>query len=171
MQDRPRHDPRSPRHIPDAPCKLSCTVPSGTARYVIGSWILDSLHASALPVGRIVRPGVARICGLLHINARGIEYVPSSLSDDVDLFLSLSLSPCPFFSLSSVPLVPSLFLPREHTDYETRERRRISGRKLRYPRLKSILTPYDARPRFIVDSQSSSSSSLPLSLSWCRSPS
>lgn len=138
MQDRPRHDPRSPRHIPDAPCKLSCTVPSDTARYVIGSWILDSLHAGALPVGRIVRSGVARICGLLHINARGIEYVPSSLSDDVDLFLSLSpfLRVLPSLLGSACPVSRSPARAYE-SDYETRERRRLSGRKLRYPRLDS----------------------------------
>lgn len=35
-----------------------------------------------------------------------------------------------------------------------REKRRIRGRKLRYLRLKSILTSCDARPRFMVDSRS-----------------
>lgn len=50
MQDTARHDPRSPRRIPDAPCKLSRTVSSGMVRYVIGPRMPDSLHGGALPV-------------------------------------------------------------------------------------------------------------------------
>lgn len=50
MQDTARHDLRSPRHIPDAPCKVSRGVSTGTVRYVIGPWMLDSLHGGALPV-------------------------------------------------------------------------------------------------------------------------
>lgn len=82
-----------------------------------------------------------------------------SLPFSLSFFLSLFLLFLIFFLLGPA-CSPSLFLPRVHTDYETRERRRISGRKLRYLGLKSILTPYDARPRFMVDSQSSSSLSL-----------
>ena len=50
MQDTARHDLRSPRHIPDAPCKVSRGVSTGTARYVIGSRTVNSLHDGALPV-------------------------------------------------------------------------------------------------------------------------
>lgn len=120
MQDRPRHDPRSPRHILDAPCKLSCTVPSGTARYVIGSWILDSLHAGALPVGRIVRVvrrgphmrPVAYQCARHRVCTFFAERRRGSLSFSLPFSVS--------FLLSSVPLVPSLFLPREHTRATTK---------------------------------------------------
>lgn len=50
MQDTARHDLRSPRHIPDAPCKVSHGVSTATARYVIRSRMVNSLHDGALPV-------------------------------------------------------------------------------------------------------------------------
>lgn len=50
MQDTARHDLRSPRHITDAPCKVSRGVSTGTVRYVIGSRMVNSLHDGALPV-------------------------------------------------------------------------------------------------------------------------
>lgn len=50
MQDTARHDLRSPRHIPDAPCKVSRGVSTATARYVIRSRMVNSLHDGALPV-------------------------------------------------------------------------------------------------------------------------
>lgn len=55
----------------DAPCKLSRTVSSGTARYVIRPRTPNSLHGGALPVVVLFAPAFARICSLLHINARG----------------------------------------------------------------------------------------------------
>lgn len=77
----------------DAPCKLSRTVSSGTARYVIRPRMPNSLHGGALPVVVLfapARPVYAACC----ISMR--EAVPPSPSDDVDLSLSLFF----FFPLS-----------------------------------------------------------------------
>jgi len=108
MQDTARHDPRSPCRIPDAPCKLSRTVSSGTARYVIGPRMPDSLHGGAVPVGSYCSPGMARICSLLHINARGPSARLLRPSDDVDPSLPRSVS---LFLSSILPrVVPLVFL-------------------------------------------------------------
>lgn len=72
----------------DAPCKLSRTVSSGTARYVIRPRMPNSLHGGALPVVVLfapARPVYAACC----ISMR--EAVPPSPSDDVDLSLPLLL--------------------------------------------------------------------------------
>lgn len=76
MQDTARHDLRSPRHIPDAPCKVSRGVSTATVRYVIRSRMVNSLHDGALPVvvlfarhGPHIQP-VAYQCA-------NLEYVPS----------------------------------------------------------------------------------------------
>lgn len=82
----------------DAPCKLSRTVSSGTARYVIRPGTPNSLHGGALPVVVVLfapagrrRP---RICSLLlHINARGCTSLAKRRRG--------SLSPSSFF-LSSL---------------------------------------------------------------------
>lgn len=105
-----------------------------------------------------------------------LSFPPSlSLSLYFYLFLSLSLFPSLSFLLSlsfshhfflrvsfllilvlnwtyfSVSFAHSFGVP---SVYESkREKRRIRGRKLRYLRLKSILTSCDARPRFMVDSR------------------
>lgn len=106
----------------DAPCKLSRTVSSGTARYVIRPRMPNSLHGGALPVVVLfapARPVYAACC----ISMR--EAVPPSPSDDVDLSLPLLFfsflifySSSSFFlfggvsrSLSTVSLAPSRFLP------------------------------------------------------------
>lgn len=213
MQDTARHDPRSPRRIPDAPCKLSRTVSSGMVRYVIGPRMPDSLHGGALPVvvlfgqhGPHMQP-VAYQCAKLECVPPSLRqattwifpsFPPTFLSSFSPspplslyfyLFLSLSLFPSLSFLLSlsfflslSSPIFPLSFSHRfflrvsfllilvlnwtyfsvsfAHSFgvpsvYESkREKRRIRGRKLRYLRLKSILTSCDARPRFMVDSRS-----------------
>lgn len=210
MQDTARHDPRSPRRIPDAPCKLSRTVSSGMVRYVIGPRMPDSLHGGALPVvvlfgqhGPHMQP-VAYQCARLECVPPSLRqattwifppfpptflssfspslslflFLPFSLAFSFSVFSSISL----FFSFSFLSYFFSLFFssflsshfffthPRLQLDlffrfvrlllwctpsvYESkREKKRIRGRKLRYLRLKSILTSCDARPRFTVDSR------------------
>lgn len=96
MQDTARHDLRSPRHIPDAPCKVSRGVSTGTARYVIGPRMVDSLHGGTLPVvvlfarhGPHMQP-VAYQCA-------NLECVPppSTLALPLSSFRPLSFAPIP----------------------------------------------------------------------------
>lgn len=134
MQDTARHDPRSPRRIPDAPCKLSRTVSSGMVRYVIGPRMPDSLHGGALPVvvlfgqhGPHMQP-VAYQCARLECVPPSLRqattwifpsfpptflssFSPSPLSLSFSLFLSLSFSLAFSFSFSlSFLLSLSFFL-------------------------------------------------------------
>lgn len=125
MQDTARHDPRSPRRIPDAPCKLSRTVSSGMVRYVIGPRMPDSLHGGALPVvvlfgqhGPHMQP-VAYQCARLECVPPSLRQAttwifpsfpptflssfspsPLSLSISISFFLSRFFLLCLFFYLS-----------------------------------------------------------------------
>lgn len=105
MQDTARHDPRSPRRIPDAPCKLSRTVSSGMVRYVIGPRMPDSLHGGALPVVVLFGQHGPHMQPVAYQCAR-LECVPPSLRQATTwifpsfppTFLS-SFSPSPPLSL------------------------------------------------------------------------
>lgn len=116
MQDTARHDLRSPRHIPDAPCKVSRGVSTATARHVIRSRMVNSLHDGALPVvvlfarhGPHMRP-VAYQCA-------NLEYVPSFVEKRR---LRASRS-----SLSLLPLSLRSLLSRKRESERERERGRV----------------------------------------------
>lgn len=87
----------------DAPCKLSRTVSSSTAWYVIRPRMPNSLHGGALPVVVLFAPAWP-VYAARCISMR--EAVLLSLSDDVDL------SPSSFFFVfsSSIPLRHSFSL-------------------------------------------------------------
>lgn len=140
MQDTARHDLRSPRHIPDPPCKVSRGVSTGTACYVIGPRTVNSLHDGALPVvvlfgchGPHMQP-VAYQCANLERLSLPIERRARGLSRSLFLlsrrsrFLPLLLL---FVSISSfarsrsrVSSTLSLFLLARG---ESRQRRKKAG--------------------------------------------
>lgn len=82
----------------DALCKLSRTVSSGTARYVIHPRTPNSLHGGALPVVVLFAPALP-VYAACCISMR--EAVPSSPSDDVDLSLFFFFLLLIFYSSSS----------------------------------------------------------------------
>lgn len=106
MQDTARHDPRSPRRIPDAPCKLSRTVSSGMVRYVIGPRMPDSLHGGALPVVVLFGQHGPHMQPVAYQCAR-LECVPPSLRQ-ATTWIFPSFPPTFLSSFSPSPL--SLFL-------------------------------------------------------------
>lgn len=143
MQDTARHDPRSPCRIPDAPCKVSRAVSSGTARYVIGSRMSDSLHDGAVPVGRIVRPAwpayaaccismrEVRVRTFFTERRRGyLSPLPSHPSHfySSSLCFSLRLVLGPLFSRFLSSLVSSL--PRNNYEWKRVGKRRSVNRAL-----------------------------------------
>lgn len=141
----------------DAPCKLSRTVSSGTARYVIRPRTPNSLHGGALPVVVLFAPALP-VYAACCISMR--EAVPPSPSDDVDLSSSSSFfSSLIFYSSSSFflfggtsrSLFRLAFFRRAELRVETGERESLQTRKLRYLGLKSIPTlSCDARFRLVV---------------------
>lgn len=108
MQDTARHDPRSPRRIPDAPCKLSRTVSSGMVRYVIGPRMPDSLHGGALPVVVLFGQHGPHMQPVAYQCAR-LECVPPSLRQ-ATTWIFPSFPPTFLSSFSPSPLSFSLFL-------------------------------------------------------------
>lgn len=108
MQDTARHDPRSPRRIPDAPCKLSRTVSSGMVRYVIGPRMPDSLHGGALPVVVLFGQHGPHMQPVAYQCAR-LECVPPSLRQ-ATTWIFPSFPPTFLSSSPSPPLSLSLFL-------------------------------------------------------------
>lgn len=137
MQDTARHDLRSPRHIPDAPCKVSRGVSTATVRYVIRSRMVNSLHDGALPVvvlfarhGPHIQP-VAYQCA-------NLEYVPSFVERRRRASRS-SFLPAPLL-LRSLLLRSAEKRERRNAEYD---RRFLEVRRL--VSIRSIRSDFEAR--------------------------
>lgn len=141
MQDTARHDLRSPRHIPDPPCKVSRGVSTGTACYVIGRRTVNSLHDGALPVvvlfgchGPHMQPVAYQCANLERLppppthpierRARGLVLFSFSLAVCVPCLSSFS-----FVSISSFARSISRFVRSFSLSFGARARSRRRNKK------------------------------------------
>lgn len=124
----------------DAPCKLSRTVSSGMARYVIRPRTPNSLHGGALPVVVLFAPALP-VYAACCISMR--EAVPSSPSDDVDLPLFFFPPSHLLFLFVILSLLGGASRPFRLA-LKMRKRGNPRTRKSRYRGLKSVLTRFDS---------------------------